>query len=337
MISVPRRLIKPHPVATDIFKLGQTRNHLHVSRSRANINGIGGFDQANWANHFAEREAVPQMIERAKNALDVNPFFMNVYFKLHSGKRCSCWGKGETPDGYCVSCFKSGYVGGYDKYRCQTDLIDSTHSDLSLVNVQPDYKSGRVPIPLTLISKATAGIIEVAVKLQPNAGILDLWKVYASDTTGSSVTVFVKSPTERSWTKATEESVQARLQSGILLIRVEMKRDTTETAPPFLKAIRLRYQLQPGDIRVKMNIPLGDDSFQLQDLGIFETFQTLTFFTDNTLSVVRNEDVIVNPRDGRRFMITNVRLFNPSNTIVSWLLTGRFVNSENDSFNEYPL
>jgi hypothetical protein len=286
------------------------------------------------------QEAVPQMINRAKNALKTNAFLMHVYFKLRSGRRCSCWGKGETPDGYCVSCFKAGYVGGYEKFGCQTSLIDSTHPDLSLVNILPDFKCGRVPIPLALTSKALFGAMEVKVKIAPNNGILDLFKVYATTPKGSSIAIKVRRVDEDSFVDATEENITNRLGSGVIVLRVEMSRTSLGVTAPYLKAIRLRYQVRgttPDDVLVTMNIPLGEESFQLQDLGLWETFTTIQLFTDNTLKAVKNEDFVHNPRDNRRFMIINAKKFDPTNTTVSWLLNARFVQSELDAINEFPL
>lgn len=341
MISVPRRTIRPNPVLSDSLNLGQTRNRLHVARSRANILGLGGEDKdVNWANYIAIHDMTPQMINRAHNALKANPFFMDVYLKLRAGRRCSCWGKGETPDGYCVSCFKAGYVGGYEKFGCQTELIDSTHPDLSLINVLPDSKCGRVPVPLTLTSKAVFGVVELKVKLFPNSGLLDLFRVYATTPKGSGVKVLVKRVDEDNFVPATDESITSRLGAGVLLVRIELSRKTLSTTAPYLKAIRLRYQVrgkERSEVRVPMNIPMGEDAFQLQDLGIWETFTTLQLFTDNTLKAIKSEDFIHNPRDNRRFMIYNAKKFDPTNTTVSWLLTARFVQSELDAVNEFPL
>lgn len=341
MLRVPRRVVRPNPVPSDTFNLGQTRNRLHVARARANILGIGGMDTGVlWSNHFAEKEAVPQMINRAQNALKVNPFLMHVYFKLRSGRRCSCWGKGETPDGYCVSCFKAGYVGGYEKFGCQTEVIDSTHPDLTMLNILPDLKSGRVPVPFTLTSKAKFGILQVKVKVMPNNGILDLFKVHATTPRGSSISIKVKRVDEENFVEATEETITNRLGAGVLIFRVELSRNTLGVTAPYLKAIRLRYQVRGtsrDNLFVPMNIPLGEEAFQLQDLGLWETFTTLSFFTDNTLKAVKNEDFIHNPRDNRRFMIINAKVFNPTNTVVNWLLNARYVQSELDAVNEFPL
>lgn len=340
MIRVPRRVIRPNPVPTDTYDLGPTRNRLHVARSRANILGLGGEESANWTNHFAEKEAVPQMINRAHNTLKTNPFLMNVFFKLRAGRRCSCWGKGETPDGYCVSCYKAGYVIGYEKFKCKTELIDCTHPDISLVNILPDYASGKVPVPLSLTSKATFGVFEVPVKLTPNVGILDLFKVHTSTPKGTSIQVKVRKSVETTYVPANAENVAARLNGGVLFFRVEMWRESLKTSAPYLKAIRLRYQVQgtkPEDVLVPLNIPMGEESFQLQDLGIWESFQTLSFFGDNTLRAIKNEDFLHNPRDNRRFMVINAKLFDPTNTVVSWFLNARFIQSELDAVNEFPI
>ena len=340
-IYVGRRPLRGNPVVTDIFDLGPTRNRLHVARPRANILGIGGDEKnVNWTHNFADKEAANQMINRAKNALKTNPFMLNVYFKLQGGRRCSCWGKGETPDGYCCSCFKTGWVGGYEKHRCQTDLIDSTHPDLSMVNIQPDLKSGRVPIPLSLISKATRGSIEIPVKLKPNVGVLDLFKVYSQAPEGTKIEIFVRKSQESDWVPANDKTISSRLQSGVIVFKVEMSRSSVETNPPYLKAIRLRYQIQKGDSRVPFNIPLGEEAFQLQEMGIWESYSTISLFSDSTLKAIRNEDWVHNPRDNRRFMITSAKLFNPTNSVVSWTLQARFIQSlksGSDAVAEFPI
>lgn len=287
-------------------------------------------------NQFLINEYDDQMIERAKNALLVNPFMMEFYSKKMTGRRCSCFGIDDTPDGLCVSCFGQGIVGGYDKYTCHTDMIELSTNNLELVNVLPDFKSRRVPVPLQLIKTATMGYIEATIKLEPNVGLLDLWKVHAFEPAGTSVQVFVRTTGDSSWIPANNESVNARLNCGVLKVRVVMSRANPNiTAYPYLKAIRLRYQTMEGSKQVRVNSPVPEVSQQLQDMGIWETFQSLQLFTDDTLSVIHNDDLFRNSRNNTAWKVISVKENNVSGRTLNWLVNSRLLQPF-DSQHTFP-
>lgn len=308
-ISGGRRASTRHPVLSDMLD------------DRPNQQLIEEFDD--------------QMIARARNALRVNPFWMDVFPKIQAGRRCSCFGIADNPDGFCVSCFGSGVVGGYDKYLCATEMLEVTRPDIALVNVLPDFKSMRAPVPLSLIKTAVQGYAEFVVKLDPNIGVLDLFKVYSFSPPSTSVTVLF-APGGGSWQPATFDAVQAALGTGVLKFRVVLSRQNPQSPLPYLKGIRLRYQVREGSRLVRVNSPLPELSQQLQDMGIWETFQSLQFFLDDTLSIVRNDDLFRNARNGTIWKTIQVKDNAPSGRTTSWLLNTRRIQPGTDPQANFP-
>jgi hypothetical protein len=233
------------------------------------------------------------------------------------------------------NCFGTGFVIGYEKRGCVTHMLDAT-SELSLVNVVPNRKLAMAPIPLALIDKALRGSVEMAVRLQANAGILDCWRVYQSTPPGTAITLLVRTPTETAWTPATEAAVQARLQGGVLLIRAELTRQSLTTDKPYLRAIRLRYQLQPGDTRVLTNTPIGEDMLSVQEFGIVETFTALSFIFDDTLKLISPLDFMYDARTDRRWIVQSARNQNPYGYTLFWHVQARLAQPF-DTVAEFPL
>jgi hypothetical protein len=211
-------------------------------------------------------------------------------------------------------------------------MVESTTPDLNLVNVLPDFKTQKVPIPLTLIKSAVRGVIQVSIRLEPNPGILDLFRVDIFEPQNTKVLTLVKTPPEDGFVIATEEAVRRRLQAGIMQFRIELMRKTPDEPLPYFKALRLRYQLQPGSTRIPFNIPLGDATIQLQDLGLWEQFTSLTFFTDNTLKNISNEDWLVDTRSGKRWKVTSVKKEDPLGINTAWFLNCRLIQPTIDAF-----
>jgi|PlaIllAssembly_1097288.scaffolds.fasta_scaffold06353_3 hypothetical protein len=286
-------------------------------------------------SRFAVSEAIPMVKKRVKATLHANPRPVSYYQKLPVGQRCSCWGLGDTPQAFCASCFGTGFVIGYEKYGCATHMLDAT-SELSLVNVVPNRKLAMAPIPLALIDKALRGSVEMAVRLQANVGVLDCWQVYQSTPPGTAITLLVRTPTETAWTPATEAEVQARLHGGVLLIRAELTRQSLTTDKPYLRAIRLRYQLRSGDTRVLTNTPIGEDMLSVQEFGIVETFTALSFIFDDTLKLISPLDFMYDARTDRKWIVQSARNQNPYGYTLFWHVQARLAQPF-DTINEFPL
>ena len=180
----------------------------------------------------------------------------------------------------------------------------------------PNRKLGLAPLPLSLIDKALRGSIEWVVPLHANVGILDCWRVYQSAPTNTSVTLLVKTPAETEWTAATTESVQARLNAGVLRVRVELTRQSLDDPKPYLRAIRLRYQQLAGDIHVRVNAPLGDAALSMHEFGIVETFTALSFIFDDTLPLISPLDWIYDERTGNKWIIQSVQRHDPYGHLI---------------------
>lgn len=286
-------------------------------------------------HRFAVNEAIPMIKKRVKAVLSANPRAVFYYQKLPTGARCSCWGLGDTPQAFCASCFGTGFVIGYEKYGCATHMLDAT-SELRLVNVAPNRKLALAPIPLTLIDKAVRGSIEWVVRLHANVGILDCLRVYQSAPPNTTVTLLVRTPAETAWAPATEANVQARLHAGTLFIRAELTRQSLSDARPYLRAVRLRYQIKSGDIHVQCNTPIGEDMLSTQEFGIIETFTALSFVFDDTLKLINPLDFLYDARTDRKWLVQSARNQNPYGRTLYWHAQCRLVQPF-DTISEFPL
>lgn len=323
------------PADTNI--LGQTHNRVHVQRARSNYPGVSEGRRVNWSREFALKEVTPQMIRRASLTLETSPNLMSVFFRLRAGRRCSCWGKGETPDGYCVSCYHTGHVGGFEKFGTKTAMLEATKPGVTLMGVARDFGMGVSPVPFRLAKEAKRGIVEASIDIAPNAGVLDLFRVHAEARPGAKVEVFVKRPIEKDFVLATKDHIEERLQAGTLILRVVLSRDSLEIPAPYLKAVRLRYQILKNATLVPFNTVIGEGSFQAGETGIVESFSTQSFFSDNTLKSLANEDALYEYRTNQRWKVINFKKFNPvAGITVSWLVAARLVQ-ENDSFYDFEL
>jgi len=275
------------------------------------------------------QEFAPNMAERARVALTVDPYYFFVFHRNKVGRRCSCWDIETSPEGLCEVCWGSGVAGGYEKLGCKTEVLDVTYPNLRGVNIMPDFLSQRRPTPFTLLPMATKGYIEAEVPILQNTGILDYLALVSSAPNNSIVAASVRTFAESVFVPLTRANMRARLSSTRVVIRIDMSRASPDAPCPLVSHIMLRYQMK-NTITINADIPKRTESILLADLGIMDNFAAITMVFDHTLSRIGTSDFLVlldaGRRPAHRFKIIEVTQFKPFETEVGWEVQARFAH-----------
>lgn len=276
------------------------------------------------AMRHAKEDLLPMIAQKSRNALNCAPIYIEYYQRLKTGRRCSCFGIEIDPTGLCPVCFGTGVVGGYNKRGTKTEIFDATYPNVVTSNIQADYGAQTRPIYWSLVDTAVYGTIEYTVPINKNIGLVDVFDIRDYQPTGTEIQYFIRSDEETSFVELTREALEYRLNTSFLHFFIIMKRKTPATALPKLQLIRISYRL----LRLtglRADIPRMVESLTLEELGIYESFSSQSFFLDNTLKNCTTEDFIINTQDNTRWKVTEVNSNNPMNITLSWDLTCRKV------------
>lgn len=286
--------------------------------------------------HTISKESlVERIVAKSQAAVKVNRVRAAFYQRLRAGRRCSCFEASEEAQNQCIVCIGTGVVGGYEKYGCRTEILDVTRPDIIAVNVKPAYKDQTHPVRFKLLDGAKYGYVETKIRIRPNTGVADAAQFIASiKHPGTNATAWVKSPSAPIWDALTKENFQARLASTEMQLRIVLERNDIDTPSPTANVVRVRYQLLE-DVLINVDIPRSPNSFSLGDLGVFEEFQTLTFFLDNTLQDVNSNDFFQLERDQRRWKAIEVNDNTPFGVRTSWFITVRRIQGS-EGINALP-
>ena len=121
-----------------------------------------------WATQEFGREIYPREYahelleiarERTQDALCVTGIDCYLYRRRRVGRRCSCWQVPDAaePNMECPVCYGTGFVGGWDKEGCVTEVFDVTYPkydrEAVVINphAQPHYFQGSVVGPGTVV------------------------------------------------------------------------------------------------------------------------------------------------------------------------------------------
>lgn len=271
------------------------------------------------------REAlVHQVAKKSRNANNVNPIYMDVFQKLRTGRRCSCWTFEDSAHGNCPICFGVGIVGGYQKMRTKQVIFDVTYPNVKSVNVEPDYETSTRPVFWTLSKSATNGYIEFRIPITSNSGRLDVLYLMDHIPTGSSIKYLVKTSSEIDYVDMNEKSIEERLGFSELDVRIEMKRKNPSIKLPKLVGIRLAYRIR-SITAYRANVPRTNESRILDEFGIYESFTQQRFFFDNEVKMLTSQDFMINLHDKTRWSIVELENNKPFGVITSWDATARLV------------
>lgn len=277
---------------------------------------------------------IPMIQAKSSNAVKVDRHDFFYYQKKRSGRRCSCFTTETSPDGMCQICYGFGIVGAYDKYGCRTEIIDTTRMNVNMVNVYPNYEKGIRPVMFSLDKGATEGYLETRIDTLANVRQLDLFQLIKPKQRGL-VSLKVRSINELNFVDGTEGNINARLGDN-LIVRVVLSRKNMAIQPPDFSHLFFRYKLLNENI-IYGDQPRADESVALSEFGLYENYQTMSFFFDHTIEVLTTEDMVVRLDDMRRFKLINVKKNKPLNILTSTDVNARYLIPGVDSLIRFPL
>lgn len=272
----------------------------------------------------AREDLIPIIARKSQNASNVDPVYFEYFQKVKTGRRCSCFEVESEPAGICPVCYGTGIVGGFNKRGTKTEVFDVTYPNVSCANTSPDYTNPTRPIFWSLIKSSVYGTIDFDLWVKSNTGILDLMEVKDFQPEGTSINYYIKSPSESDFVSLTEDNLRVRLGQQKIMFRVVMKRVSPVAPLPKLISIRIAYRLI-CNTEVRVNIPRVEESLALEDLGIYQSFSSQSFWLDNTLKNMSTEDWLYNTLDGTRWKVTTVSDNKPLGILTSWDITARLI------------
>ena len=287
-------------------------------------------DIADASFKIARDQLIPQAIKRQSNALKTDQRLIYVYFKKTAGRPCSCLAENNTPEGRCQICFKTGYVGGFDKFGTHSEILDITSASSSF-NIVGNFK--KRPVPMTLDEKALNGTIVFDFEVKNNIGILDLLQTIDYQPEGSAIVYSIFNGI--TWVPLNEDNIVSMLGQPTMKIKVDMSRRNLQQKSPELNHVRIRYEHRE-EMFVRSDWPHPKNSRTLAEFGIFNSWQTLSFNLDNTIAFINPEDWVFRADRNERWKIIEVDRFDPETLLLGHDVTVRLVQPH-EIYTNFPL
>ena len=280
-------------------------------------------------HEVALKDLVPRIQSRARDALSVDRVDTLFFQRKLTGRRCSCFIVESSPDGQCQICFGTGIVGGYTKFGTVDFTIDYTFPSIRTVNVRPLFELQARPVLVGLDDTALDGFLEADVEVRQNLGITDFWKLVVrttSITENNGISAFVKVETDTAFVPVTYANLNSRIGSQKLTFRFEFTRKTLSDANPTFSQFFLRAKLI-SDLLVRVDIPRDRESITLAEFGIYDSWQTISAFFDNTMPRIGVEDFLFRCRDQELWKVVDASPNRPLNILTSHDTTLRLIQT----------
>ena len=118
-------------------------------------------------------QLVPQLAQMNSNAVNSDRRDIFFYRKKTVGRTCSCVNENGQAEGQCQICFKTGIVGGFDKFGTHTEVFDIT-ANFSSINIIGEFT--KRPNVLCLCEGSTYGEMVFDFEVKHNRSVVDLMK-----------------------------------------------------------------------------------------------------------------------------------------------------------------
>ncbi len=235
------------------------------------------------AHIVATTQLVPEIRQMTRNSISFDRREIYYYYKKTIGRECSCVEQNNMASGTCQICWKTGWVGGYDKYGTITEVIDCTavFSSCNLI-VNPITR----PHTIELSEEAYFGYAFWTIPLKQNLGVVDLLQIIDYQEFG---TIKYSIDTPSGWAELNEVNLKKRLNDNELTIMVEFNRNNLQLNSPKLICIRIRYTNKPT-LWVNCDFEHPKDSRALSEFGIYSNWSSQSANLDDTLGLIHPED-----------------------------------------------
>jgi hypothetical protein len=272
-------------------------------------------------HEILETQLAPRIAQKSANAVktDRRDFY---YFKRKStGRRCSCFTEETSPENGCPICYGAGIVGGYDKFGTQTEVIDVTHPDLFLMNVEPTYQESPRPLYFKLINGYDVGYIEAKIRLHNNTGIIDTFYL-GQPKFNKGTELFVITPDGNEHLIKEDRDFEQFLSYDEIKIRIVLR---ALNERPLVSHFLLRYKILSNQI-IAGDLARAEENPSLSNLGIIDMYQEIPiFFAGDNIQMISPEDLLYRIQDGRRFKITAIKENKVAQTLTSVDATARYI------------
>lgn len=275
---------------------------------------------------IAQQQLLPRIANRSRNAVKVNRQDFFFFQRKQAGRRCSCFSIEQSAAGDCNICFGTGFVGGYDKYGCETEIVDVTRPGLRLIGVEPNYGSRTRPVLFGLIDGATRGFIECDIDLRSNVRLVDVLQLRdsVSDRRAASTKLFVLAGP--SWVPMTDAVLSTLLGNQRLTVRIELTRRLVTTDSPLVSHLLIRYR-KLDKPRIIADIPRRRKSIVLEEFGISDRFEVINLVLSDEPRSVATEDFFVLLSEGTRWKVIDESENKPGGILTSHDVSARLINS----------
>lgn len=282
------------------------------------------------AMHLAQQQA---RINRNALQCDTRSFY---YFRRRtSGRLCSCMlGDENSPNGTCLICFNTGFVGGYDKYGTQTEIVDSTHPSLVLTNVHGNYDSGTRTTFLVLDDDAKVGMVQATIDIRKtNNNYVDQLLTYdnASALRGDgTIDYLCREHGTNTWLQWNTTNVQTILNTPSatkLEVCIYLRRRSLNVpTSPVFSHVYVRYGLLPQKQAViNADIPRSTETITMQEYGFDEQIGTIQMFVDNTVTTYTIDDFFYYVEKQKFWKLSEVQPLFTMGIYTSSDLTARYM------------
>ncbi len=289
--------------------LRQYREH------RTSINT--GTDVKGDAPHaVATQQLIPQITRRSRNAVAVDRVDFYFYQRKQAGRRCSCFAVEQAPAADCLICHGTGYVGGYDKFGCETDVVDYTRPGLRCINVEGNFDEKTRPVMFRLMERALYGVIEFDMEVRANVKMVDALQLQESrrDRRHSRVTAELYQC--GAWVALTDAALSRALYGTSIRGRITMERDNLNVPSPLLTQLLMRYR-KLDKPRVHADIPRRRRSVILEEFGVAPTAEMMNLFLADNPRSVSTEDIFIMCNEGSRWKVVDESENKPGGILTS--------------------
>jgi hypothetical protein len=279
---------------------------------------------------------LPQIAAETEQAVKTERVPFHYFRRKRTGRRCSCFQVETSPEGQCQICYGTGFVGGWDMHGCRSEWFDVTRENLRLVNCKANYNAGTRPVYFTLEDGATQAFVDADFPLVRSIKKTQYIQLgVGNKRKGSAIVPLIKAPADSTFVPLTEDNLNARLGESSLALRIQITRNNTSIPSPRLSHLLVRYRLIPK-IEMFGDMNLGDNSFELGDLGFFDTFTMLNLVLPKSFDHVNNEDFLVRQTDQKRFKVTKFQRNAVSGILLSHTVMARLLIPGTDSLIYFP-
>ena len=280
------------------------------------------------AHKIARDQLIPQVRKMTRNAITTDNREIYYYFKKTIGRECSCVKENNVPSGTCPVCFKTTWVGGFDKYGTHSETLDVTSPFISS-NLQVNY--AKRPNTLKLGDSFTAGYAIWEIPIKQNLGTLDAFQVVDYQNTGNIKYYILGS----SWEELTSANIKSKLGNPKITVKAEFSRQNTKVDSPEFICARIRY-MHRQSLWLNSDWEHARDSRALSEYGIYSAWQTLSVNIDDTIPIIRPEDWVYRKDRNEIWKIIESDRYDQLQISTGTNVTVRLIQPH-EIYNKFPL